>query len=87
MDGIDNIFFKNVLFARAINISFGKIYNIIDEEIKKIINCLYNEIKNENDIKSVFNKFLSTRGIIVYHKLNQIPLRQLILEALLHHKN
>ena len=63
MDSFDNIFFKNVLFVRVINITVRIVYDIADEEIKKkikeILNCLGYEIKNQDDIKSFFNKFQS----------------------------
>ena len=63
MDSFDNIFFKNILFVRVINITVRIVYDIADEEIKKkikeILNCLGYEIKNEDDIKSFFNKFQS----------------------------
>ncbi len=61
MESFDNIFYKNILFVRVINIIVRIVYDYADEKIKEkikeILICFGYEIKNENEIKIFFHKF------------------------------
>ena len=61
MESFDNIFYKNILFVRVINIIVRIVYDYADEKIKEkikeILICFGYEVKNENEIKIFFHKF------------------------------
>ena len=63
MDSFDNIFYKNILLVRVINITVRIVYDIADEKIKEkikeILNCFGYDNFNNDDIKLFFNKFQS----------------------------
>ena len=61
MDSFDNIFYKNILLVRVINITVKIVYDIakekIIEKIIEILNCFGIENKNNDFIKVFFKKF------------------------------
>ena len=64
MDSFDNIFYKNILLVRVINITVRIVYDMADEKIKEkikeILICFGCEKNNsDDDIKIFFHKFKS----------------------------